>query len=109
MIRLKSILTEQAPGLTAVEQTLLGFLNDVLSRGLDSGTSMDRAITQNAWNKQDAYPMAKSLLEKRKTGKVTYDVNKFKAFVEAMRKQFDTTQLQAFYKSGATITNIQFN
>lgn len=111
--QLTRVLSEQTQNgnLTSVEQTMLGFLSRFL-RGED-GEVQDTPINDLKkifkFNDERIYPMAQRLLEKKKTGKKTYNDNEFKAMFMAMDKNITKEQRYEFYKEGGKITNIEYH
>ena len=110
----KIILNEQQTqhsNLTTVEQTMLGFLSRFL-RGEDKemeNTPMNDLKRIFKFNDERVYPMAQRLLEKKNTGKKTYNDNEFKAMFMAMDKNITKDQQYEFYKEGGKITNIEYH
>jgi hypothetical protein len=110
----KIILNEQQTqpsNLTTVEQTMLGFLSRFL-RGEDK--EMETTPTNDLkkifkFNDERVYPMAQRLLEKKNTGKKTYNDNEFKAMFMTMDKNITKEQRFEFYQEGGKITNIQYH
>jgi hypothetical protein len=110
----KIVLNEQqvqSNNLTSVEQTMLGFLSRFL-RGEDK--EMETTPTNDLkkifkFNDERVYPMAQRLLEKKNTGKKTYNDNEFKAMFMTMDKNITKEQRFEFYQEGGKITNIQYN
>jgi len=110
----KIVLNEQqtqSSNLTSVEQTMLGFLSRFL-RGEDK--EMETTPTNDLkkifkFNDERVYPMAQRLLEKKNTGKKTYNDNEFKAMFMTMDKNITKDQQYEFYKEGGKITNIEYH
>jgi hypothetical protein len=110
----KIILNEQQTqpsNLTTVEQTMLGFLSRFL-RGEDK--EMETTPTNDLkkifkFNDERVYPMAQRLLEKKNTGKKTYNDNEFKAMFMTMDKNITKEQRFEFYQEGGKIINIQYH
>ena len=110
----KIILNEQQTqpsNLTTVEQTMLGFLSRFL-RGEDK--EMETTPTNDLkrifkFNDERVYPMAQRLLEKKNTGKKTYNDNEFKAMFMTMDKNITKEQRYEFYQEGGKITNIKYH
>jgi hypothetical protein len=53
--------------------------------------------------------MAQKLIEKKNTGKKTYDDKTFNSLFMAMDKSITKEQRYEFFKEGETITNIKYN
>jgi hypothetical protein len=53
--------------------------------------------------------MAQRLLEKKNTGKKTYNDNEFKAMFMTMDKNITKEQRFEFYQEGGKITNIKYH
>ena len=110
----KIVLNEQqvqSNNLTSVEQTMLGFLSRFL-RGEDK--EMETTPTNDLkkifkFNDERVYPMAQRLLEKKNTGKKTYNDNEFKAMFMTMDKNITKEQRFEFYQEGGKITNIEYH
>jgi hypothetical protein len=110
----KIILNEQqtqSSNLTTVEQTMLGFLSRFL-RGEDK--EMETTPTNDLkkifkFNDERVYPMAQRLLEKKNTGKKTYNDNEFKAMFMTMDKNITKEQRFEFYQEGGKITKIEYH
>jgi hypothetical protein len=110
----KIVLNEQqvqSNNLTSVEQTMLGFLSRFL-RGEDK--EMETTPTNDLkkifkFNDERVYPMAQRLLEKKNTGKKTYNDNEFKAMFMTMDKNITKEQRFEFYQEGGKITNIKYH
>ena len=107
-----NFLKEQtSSNLTTPEQTLLGFLNRFL-RGEDGefeNTPVSDLKKTMTFNDKTIYPMAQRLLEKKNTGKKTYNDNEFKAMFMTMDKNITKDQQYEFYKEGGSITKITYN
>ena len=109
----KIVLNEQqiqSNNLTSVEQTMLGFLSRFL-RGEDGeveNTPINDLKKIFKFNDERIYPMAQKLLEKKNTGKKTYNDNEFKAMFMAMDKNITKEQRYEFYQEGGKITNIEY-
>ena len=112
--QLRRIITEQqvqSNNLTSVEQTMLGFLSRFL-RGEDK--EMETTPTNDLkkifkFNDERVYPMAQRLLEKKNTGKKTYNDNEFKAMFMTMDKNITKEQRFEFYQEGGKITKIEYH
>ena len=104
---IQDILKEQTSKLTVPEQTLLGFLNRFL-RG-ESGEFQNISVKTMLFNTKTIYPMAQKLLEKKNTGRKTYDDKTFNALFMSMDKSITKEQQYEFFKEGGTITNIKYN
>ena len=110
----KIVLNEQqtqSSNLTSVEQTMLGFLSRFL-RGEDK--EMETTPTNDLkkifkFNDERVYPMAQRLLEKKNTGKKTYNDNEFKAIFMTMDKNITKEQRFEFYQEGGKITKIEYH
>jgi hypothetical protein len=110
----KIVLNEQqvqSNNLTTVEQTMLGFLSRFL-RGEDK--EMETTPTNDLkkifkFNDERVYPMAQRLLEKKNTGKKTYNDNEFKAMFMTMDKNITKEQRFEFYQEGGKITKIEYH
>ena len=110
----KIVLNEQqvqSNNLTSVEQTMLGFLSRFL-RGKDK--EMETTPTNDLkkifkFNDERVYPMAQRLLEKKNTGKKTYNDNEFKAMFMTMDKNITKEQRFEFYQEGGKITKIEYH
>ena len=110
----KIVLNEQqvqSNNLTSVEQTMLGFLSRFL-RGEDK--EMETTPTNDLkkifkFNDERVYPMAQRLLEKKNTGKKTYNDNEFKAMFMTMDKNITKEQRFEFYQEGGKLTKIEYH
>ena len=110
----KIVLNEQqvqSNNLTSVEQTMLGFLSRFL-RGEDK--EMETTPTNDLkkifkFNDERVYPMAQRLLEKKNTGKKTYNDNEFKVMFMTMDKNITKEQRFEFYQEGGKITKIEYH
>jgi len=110
----KIVLNEQqvqSNNLTSVEQTMLGFLSRFL-RGEDK--EMETTPTNDLkkifkFNDERVYPMVQRLLEKKNTGKKTYNDNEFKAMFMTMDKNITKEQRFEFYQEGGKITKIEYH
>ena len=108
---IQNILIEQVSKLTVPEQTLLGFLNRFL-KGEDGefqNTPIEQLKKTMLFNSKTIYPMAQKLLEKKNTGKKTYDDKTFNSLFMSMDKSITKEQRYSFFKDGGTITNITYN
>jgi hypothetical protein len=110
----KIILNEQqvqSNNLTSVEQTMLGFLSRFL-RGEDGevqNTPPNDLKRIFKFNDERVYPMVQRLLEKKNTGKKTYNDNEFKAMFMTMDKNITKEQRFEFYQEGGKITKIEYH
>lgn len=110
----KIVLNEQqvqSNNLTSIEQTMLGFLSRFL-RGEDK--EMETTPTNDLkkifkFNDERVFPMAQRLLEKKNTGKKTYNDNEFKAMFMTMDKNITKEQRFEFYQEGGKITKIEYH
>jgi len=109
--QLKFIVEQQIPNLTTPEQTLLGFLNRFL-KGEDGEfekTPAGQLKKTMLFSSKTIYPMAQKLIEKKTTGKKTYDDKTFNSLFMAMDKSITKEQRYMFFKEGGSITNIKYN
>ena len=107
-----NLLKEQmASNLTAPEQTLLGFLNRFLrfEKGEIENTPVSDLKKTMLFNDKTVYPMAQKLLEKKNTGRKTYDDKTFNALFMSMDKSITKEQRYEFFKEGGSITKITYN
>jgi peptidoglycan hydrolase-like protein with peptidoglycan-binding domain len=97
--------------LTVPEQTLLGFLNRFLrgEEGEFQNTPIEQLKSNMMFNSKTIYPMAQKLLEKKRTGKKTYDDKTFNALFLSMDKAITKEQRYEFFNDAANITNITYN
>jgi hypothetical protein len=97
--------------LTVPEQTMLGFLNQFLKgeEGEFQNTPIEQLKSNMLFNSKTIYPMAQKLLEKKRTGKKTYDDKTFNALFLSMDKAITKEQRYQFFKDAANITNITYN
>jgi hypothetical protein len=109
--QLKSIIEQQTSNLTVPEQTLLGFLNRFLrgEEGEFENTPIDQLRKTMLFNSKTIYPMAQKLLEKKNTGKKTYDDKTFNSLFMSMDKATTKEQRYEFFNDGGTITKITYN
>jgi hypothetical protein len=109
--QLRTIIEQQTSNLTVPEQTLLGFLNRFLrgEEGEFQNTPIDQLRKTMLFNSKTIYPMAQKLLEKKNTGRKTYDDKTFNSLFMAMDKSITKEQRHMFFKEGGTITNIKYN
>jgi hypothetical protein len=108
---IQDILREQTSNLTVPEQTLLGFLNRFL-RGEDGefqNTPIEQLKKTMLFNSKTIYPMAQKLIEKKNTGKKTYDDKIFNSLFMSMDKSITKEQRYEFFNDGGTITKITYN
>jgi hypothetical protein len=110
----KIVLNEQqvqSNNLTSVEQTMLGFLSRFLRGevGEFEKTPEQELPKTMLFNSKTIYPMAQRLLEKKNTGKKTYNDNEFKAMFMTMDKNITKDQQYEFYKEGGKITKIEYH
>lgn len=108
---IQDILMEQTSNLTVPEQTLLGFLNRFLKgeEGEFQNTPVDQLRKTMLFNSKTIYPMAQKLLEKKSTGRKTYDEKTFNSLFMSMDKSITKEQRYEFFNDGGTITNITYN
>lgn len=108
---IEDILKEQTSNLTVPEQTLLGFLNRFLKgeEGEFQNTPIDQLRKTMLFNSKTIYPMAQKLLEKKNTGKKTYDDKTFNSLFMSMDKNITKEQRYEFFNEGGTITNIKYS
>ena len=109
--QLRTIIEQQTSNLTVPEQTLLGFLNRFLKgeEGEFQNTPIDQLRKTMLFNSKTIYPMAQKLLEKKNTGKKTYDDKTFNSLFMSMDKNITKEQRYEFFNEGGTITNIKYN
>jgi hypothetical protein len=112
--QLKRVLSEQQTqnsNLTSVEQTMLGFLARFLhgEKGEVENTPSNDLKKIFKFNDERVYPMVKNLLDKKNTGKKTYNDNEFKAMFMAMDKNITQDQKYDFYIEGGKITNVEYH
>ena len=108
---IQDILREQTSTLTVHEQTLLGFLSRFLKRedGDFQNTPIEQLKKSLLFNSETIYPMVQKLIEKKNTGKKTYDDKTFNALFMSMDKSITKEQRYVFFKEGGSITNIKYN
>ena len=108
---IQDILKEQTSNLTVPEQTLLGFLNRFLKgeEGEFQNTPIDQLRKTMLFNSKTIYPMAQKLLEKKSTGRKTYDDKTFNSLFMSMDKSITKEQRYEFFNEGGSITNITYN
>ena len=101
----------QPTNLTVPEQTLLGFLNKFLKgeEGEFQNTPIEQLKKNMMFNSKTIYPMAQKLLEKKRTGKKTYDDKTFNALFLSMDKAITKEQRYEFFNDAANLTNITYN
>jgi hypothetical protein len=109
--QLKTIIEEQKTNLTVPEQTLLGFLNRFLrgEEGEFQNTPIEQLKKSLMFNSKTIYPMAQKLLEKKNTGRATYDVKTFNGLFTTMNKVISKEQGYELYKEGGELTNITYS
>ena len=107
----EDMMEQQTSNLTVPEQTLLGFLNRFLRGEVgEFEKTPDKDLEKvMLFNSKTIYPMAQRLLEKKNTGKKTYNDNEFKAMFMTMDKNITKDQQYEFYKEGGSITKITYN
>jgi hypothetical protein len=107
----EDITEQQTSNLTVPEQTLLGFLNRFLrgEEGEFQNTPIDQLRKTMLFNSKTIYPMAQKLLEKKNTGKKTYDEKTFNSLFMSMDKSITKEQRYEFFNEGGSITNIKYN
>ena len=109
--QLRTIIEQQIFKLTTPEQTLLGFLNRFL-KGEDGefeNTPAGQLKKTMLFSSKTIYPMAQKLIEKKTTGKKTYDDKTFNSLFMSMDKSITKEQRYEFFKEGGSITNIKYN
>jgi len=108
---IQDILIEQVSKLTVPEQTLLGFLNRFLKgeKGEFENTPIEQLKKTMLFNSKTIYPMAQKLLEKKSTGKKTYDDKTFNSLFMSMDKSITKEQRYEFFNEGGSITKITYN
>jgi hypothetical protein len=107
----EDMMEQQTSNLTVPEQTLLGFLNRFL-RGEDGefqNTPIEQLKKTMMFNSKTIYPMAQKLIEKKNTGKKTYDDKIFNSLFMSMDKSITKEQRYEFFNDGGTITKITYN
>ena len=104
-------LQEQVSTLTVPEQTLLGFLNRFLQgeKGEFENTPIEQLQKTMLFNSKTIYPMVQKLIEKKKTGKKTYDDKTFNALFLSMDKVITKEQRYEFFKDAETLTDIKYH
>ena len=109
--QLRTIIEQQTSNLTVPEQTLLGFLNRFLrgEEGEFQNTPDSQLGKTMLFNTKTIYPMAQKLLEKKNTGRKTYDDKTFNALFMSMDKSITKEQQYEFFKEGGSITDIKYN
>lgn len=109
--QLRTIIEQQTSNLTVPEQTLLGFLNRFLKgeEGEFQNTPIDQLRKTMLFNSKTIYPMAQKLLEKKNTGRKTYDDKTFNSLFMSMDKNITKEQRYEFFNEGGTITNIKYS
>ncbi len=109
--QLRTIIEQQTSNLTVPEQTLLGFLNRFLrgEEGEFQNTPIDQLRKTMLFNGKTIYPMAQKLLEKKNTGRKTYDDKTFNSLFMSMDKNITKEQRYEFFNEGGTITNIKYS
>ncbi len=110
--QLRKVIKEQkSSNLTVPEQTLLGFLNRFLQgeKGEFENTPVNDLKKTMLFNSKTIYPMAQKLLEKKNTGKKTYDDKTFNALFMAMDKAITKEQRYEFFNDAANLTKITYN
>ena len=97
--------------LTVPEQTLLGFINRFLrgEQGEFENTPIEQLKSNMMFSSKVIYPMAQKLLEKKRTGKKTYDDKTFNALFLSMDKAITKEQRYEFFKDAENLTNITYN
>jgi hypothetical protein len=107
----KTISEQQTPALTVPEQTLLGFLARFLKgeKGEFQNTPIEQLKKTLLFNSKTIYPMAQKLIEKKNTGKKTYDDKTFNALLTAMDKTVDKDLRYELYVEGGKLNNITYN
>ncbi len=107
----EDMMEQQTSNLTVPEQTLLGFLNRFLmgEKGEFENTPIEQLKKTMLFNSKTIYPMAQKLLEKKNTGKKTYDDKTFNALFMSMDKAATKEQRYEFFNDGGTITKITYN
>ena len=101
---------EQQRNLTVPEQTLLGFLNQYLEVDNDfKDIPMDELRKNLIFGEKTVYPMLKSLIEKRKTGKKTYNDKIFNALVKSMEQVTTQEQRYQLFKDAEKVGDVTYN
>jgi hypothetical protein len=108
--QLNFLIEQSNPNLTAPEQTLLGFLSHFLrfEKGEFENTPVADLKQTMLFNDKTIYPMAQKLLDKKKTGKKTYDDKTFNALFKAMDKSINKEQRYEFFKDAGNLTDISY-
>lgn len=110
-MKLLDLINEQSiPNLSAGEQTLLGFLARLLrgENGEFQKIDIDDLKKNLQFNEKTINPIVQSLIEKKKTGKKTYDTNTFNALFNTMNKFISKDQAYEFYKFGGTLDKVDY-
>ncbi len=107
---IKNILIEQTSNLTVHEQTLLGFLSRFLKRedGDFQNTPIEQLKKSLLFNSETIYPMVQKLLQKKTTGKKTYDDKTFNALLMAMNKTVNKDLRYELYIEGGKLDNVTY-
>ena len=108
-----TLIEQMSSTLTVPEQTLLGFLNNYL-RGeqgkFEKMTDDDEKLRMELKrNEKYIYPMVLKLLEKKKTGKKTYDDKMFNLFFFAMDGATNKDQRYEFFKDAVNLTDVKYS
>ena len=106
-----TLIEQMSSTLTVPEQTLLGFLNRFLKGepGEFENTPIEQLKKNLMFNEKTIYPMVLKLLEKKKTGKKTYDDKVFNALFLAMDKAITKEQRYEFFKDAENITDVKYS
>ena len=107
---IQDILKEQTGNLTVHEQTLLGFLSHFLKGedGKFQNTPFEELKKSLLFNSETIYPMVQKLLQKKSTGKKTYDDKTFNALLMAMNKTVNKDLLYQLYVEGGKLDNVTY-
>lgn len=104
------IMEQQTTNLTVPEQTLLGFLNQYLEVDNDfKDIPMDELRKNLIFGEKTVYPMLKSLIEKRKTGKKTYNDKIFNALLKSMEQVTTQEQRYQLFKDAEKVGDVTYN
>lgn len=112
-----TLIEQMSSTLTVPEQTLLGFLNNYLrgeqvkyEKMSDEKLMDDEKLRMELKrNEKYIYPMVLKLLEKKKTGKKTYDDKMFNLFFFAMDGATNKDQRFEFFKDAANLTDVKYS
>lgn len=97
-------------GLTTVETTLLGFLNDVVQKSLtqDPSNVSFSGLTDDVDKRKQMTDLSNQLIQKRDTGSVDVNQSNFQLYLNTMNSMFPNTEDKLpFYQLGLGVKKME--